>query len=228
MHKIVRESGLVPVDLDGYFFNLGKGKDWEVKGRNMGKIHYHNKGYFYGPFRSFHRGIRNLEDFKILLVLRDPRDVIVSSYFSLYSHVFPLGEGAKKQKQRMERRKFLLNSDIDTYVIQKIKNRPNYMDRFDDYCSQLLGKPNVLFLKYEDMVFQFESWLDRLLDFFDLKISPHLRREVLQLADFSVDKENRYSHKRQVFPGDYRRKLKKETIAFLNAQTEDILHKLDY
>jgi hypothetical protein len=228
LKKIVSETDLVPVDLDGYFFHLNKGKAWETGNRTNGKIHYQKRGYLYGPFRSYHRGIKNLDDFKVVLVLRDPRDVIVSGFYSLYSHAFPAGEKRKFRKARIERRKDWLNLGIDRYVSRKLESRPNYLDRYHDYCKYLLGKPNVLFLKYEDMVLHFESWLARLLDFLELKISPELKEEIMRISDFTVEEENIYSHKRQVSPGDHHRKLKKETIALLETKARDILQRLDY
>ncbi|UCC39016.1 MAG: sulfotransferase domain-containing protein [Candidatus Aminicenantes bacterium] len=228
LKKIVIEAGLTPVDLDGYFFNLGKGDAWEGGGRINRKIYYCPNGYSYGPFRSFNQGISNLDDYKIILVLRDPRDVIVSSYYSLYSHAFLIGEGKKKQKIRMNRREDKWRCGIDQFVINKLKSRPSYLDNYYKYYFSLIGKPNVLFLKYENMVTDFETWLDKLLKFLDLNTSPHLKDEIINLSDLEVGRDNIYKHKRQVLPGDHRLKLKKETIEILNSESQEILELFDY
>jgi hypothetical protein len=228
MRKIAGEAGLAAVDLDGYFYELGKGKDWEGKGRAIPYVPYRSKGYLYGPFRSFNREIPNIEDYKILLILRDPRDVIVSSYFAIYSHVTPLLEGKQALLTRMQRRKKELEQTIDEFVINRLNGKPGFLDRYQVYHKELMGKPNVLFLKYEDMVESFDTWLDRLIEF----LGMDLRREFIDRlnaeADFKVSKEDIHKHKRQVTPGDHKRKLKPETIDILNAKTREIRELFGY
>jgi hypothetical protein len=222
MKKIAREVGLTPVDLDGYFFSLGRGKEWEGQGRVRRRVPYQPRGYFYGPFRSFNRGISNLEDFKILLVLRDPRDVIVSSYYSIYSHVTPMLEGKRALRVRMKRRKKTLEQSVDEFAINKLEANSRFLDRYQEYYRELLNKPNVLFLKYEDMVGDFSAWLDRLIRFLELDLSGEFIRKLKAGADFKVSKEDVYKHKRQVTPGDHSRKLKPGTIEILNTKTGEI------
>jgi len=224
MKKIAGEAGLTAVDLDGYFYELDKdmGKEWEGKGRVMLDVPYQSTGYFYGPFRTFNRGIRNIEDYKILLVLRDPRDVIVSSYYALYSHVTPLLEGKRALRLRMKRRKKVMEQTVDEFVIDRLNRNPRFLQGYKDYYKELIGKPNVLFLKYEDMVENFDAWLDQLIEFLGMDIRREFIDRVKAEVDFKVSKEDIYKHKRQVTPGDHKRKLKPETIDILNAKTREI------
>jgi hypothetical protein len=222
MRKIAGGAGLTVVDLDGYFYQLGIGKEWEGKGRIMLDVPYQSTGYFYGPFRSFNRGIRNIEDYKILLVLRDPRDVIVSSYYAIYSHVTPLLEGKQALRTRMKRRKKELKQTVDEFVINRLDGNSRFLNRYYQYHKELMGKPNVLFLKYEDMVENFDAWLDRLIAFLGMDLSREFINRLKAGADFKVAKEDVHKHKRQVTPGDHKRKLKPETIDILNAKTKEI------
>ncbi|MFO8053162.1 MAG: sulfotransferase family 2 domain-containing protein [Candidatus Omnitrophota bacterium] len=90
MKKLCKEAGLVTVDLDAYFYTIGKQSKWLDAKRISKKASYQPSGYFFGPFRSVHKGISNLDSYKILIVVRDPRDVLVSNYFSIcYSHGYP-------------------------------------------------------------------------------------------------------------------------------------------
>ena len=221
--KIMDGAGITSVDLDGYFYHLGKGGQWEKSNRTIMHVPYRSKGYFYGPFRSFNRGITNIDDYKIILVLRDPRDVIVSAYYSIYSHIMPTLENKKNRQHRVNRRKRLRELSVDDYVIDKLNSDSHFLDRYYEYDNELMGKPNVLFLKYEDMVTNFEPWLERLLEFLDLDVSPRLISEIKAGADFKVSNEDIYKHKRQVTPGDHKRKLKPETIAVLNEKTKEVL-----
>jgi hypothetical protein len=228
MKKIAGEAGLTVVDLDGYFYQLGKGKEWEGKGRIMLDVPYQSTGYFYGPFRSFNRGIRNIEDYKSLLVLRDPRDVIVSSYYAIYSHVTPLLEGKQALRTRMKRRKKELEQTVDEFVIDRLNSNSRFLNRYYEYHKELIGKPNVLFLKYEDMVENFDAWLDQLIEFLGMDIRQEFIDRVKAEVDFKVSKEDIHKHKRQVTPGDHKRKLKPGTIDLLNSKTGEIRKRLEY
>jgi len=228
MKRIAQDCGLTAVNLDGYFYNLGKGKEWEGKGRVMLKVPYRSQGYYYGPFRSFNRGISKIEDYKIILILRDPRDVLVSSYYATYSHVTPLLENQRALEKRMNRRKKQLEQSVEEFVINKLSANSRFLNRYYEYYNELMGKPNVLFLKYEDMVENFNQWIDDLTDFLDMEISDQLLKQIKEESNFKVSKENVYKHKRQVTPGDHRRKLKPETISVLNSKTEEIRTLFDY
>lgn len=229
MSEIIQGTGLLKVDLDGYFFELGKGKDWELGGRWLGRGSYSPNGYFYGPFRSFNSSITDLDKYKIVLVLRDPRDVIVSSYYSMHSHVMPrlAGEG-EAEKRRKRRDKKIEQMPVDDYIIQKLQSTDRLNDVYLEYHRNLMGKPNVLFLKYEDMVTDFDPWLDRLTQFLGLDVKPGLLQQIRDRAAFKVSKEDVTKHKRQVTPGEHKRKLKPETIDFLNNYTKEVLKLFDY
>jgi hypothetical protein len=92
----------------------------------------------------------------------------------------------------------------------------------------LSGKNNVLFLKYEDIVKDFPLSLDRIVEFFQLDVSPVLLDTIKAQADFSVPAENIYQHKRQIAPGDHKRKLAQDTIERINSEVEDVLELFDY
>lgn len=228
LNKITAGSGLTPVDLDGYFFDRGQGREWEGGGRKLYPVQYNSQGYFYGPFRSFNRQIPGLDQYKIILVLRDPRDVLVSGYYSLYSHAIASTAGKKEIRAIQERRRHRLTQTIDEYVIDKVANGPQFMARYYEYHRELMGKPNVLFLKYEEMVTDFASWLEKLLDFLDSRLSDELLNEIKALANFNVVKEDKFRHKRQVTPGDHERKLKKETVEQLNGMLKELLDMFEY
>ena len=61
----------------------------EIGMRNYQHV-FQPQGFLYSAFGGFIEGIDNLEAYKILLLIRDPRDVLVSSFFSTaYSHPLP-------------------------------------------------------------------------------------------------------------------------------------------
>lgn len=189
----------------------------------LAKMIYKRKGYLYSPFREFNEGIPSLEKYKVILMLRDPRDVLVSSYFSIaYSHSIP-ERNPNEAKRRLILREKALKMTIDEYVLEGTGTLLNIYSR---YCERLLNKSYVLFVKYEEMVNGFESWLDRVINFTELHPRSEVKDEIARGADFKVAEENIYAHKRQVTPGDHQRKLRAETIKALNARFQEVLEKL--
>jgi len=171
--------------------------------------------HIYGPFRQYY-SIPEMDEYKVIMMLRDPRDVLTSLYFSTaYSHYIP-----ESQKTELESaREYAIMNTIDDFVIQ---HSPWVRETYNLYAKYLLGKKNVLFLKYEDMVADFPTWLNQIFKHLQMTPSEQLVKELIDGAIFEV-KEDVYSHKRQVKPGDHRRKLQVNTIKQLNLQLQNVL-----
>ena len=78
------------------------------------------------------------------------------------------------------------------------------------------------------MVHDFSKWLNQLLIFTGLNVRKETLESIIEKANFNVDKENVKAHKRQVTPGDHKKKLKPDTINILNARFSEILDVLEY
>jgi len=78
------------------------------------------------------------------------------------------------------------------------------------------------------MLNNFGNFLDNLIRFINLDVPKSTVEAIIKEASFSVKKEDPASHKRQVLPGDHVRKLKRETVAFLNLEFRQILKELNY
>ena len=170
----------------------------------------------------------NLDEYSILLHLRDPRDVVTSMYFSkAYSHPVQSGVFEMTPQQREQ----LREEGIDRFVIRSAQLlRPKY----DKLYEKLKDRPNVTTVHYEDMVLNFPAWLDQVLSAFESFRVPAQKARNLLLPQsvrwmglkhhllktnrsaFDVSEENVFSHKRKVTPGDHREKLQPATIAELN------------
>lgn len=164
--------------------------------------------------------IQNLDQQKIILHLRDPRDVLTSLFFShCYSHY---GFDARAQE-----REEWIKAGIDKFVIDKSHD---YAERYDTYCDMLLGKPNVTFVTYEEMVRSFETWLIKFLSPFDLPQRSQVIKNIASLYkdEFKVSTENVSQHKRKITPGDYLEKLYPETIQELNRKFSRSLERFGY
>jgi len=229
---LAHEKGVTPIDLEGYFWDAGE-LQRDLCTRNEGaKAIYKQKGYLYGPFRIFNgpfriysEGIPSLENYKVILMLRDPRDVLVSTYFSTaYSHPMPRRNQSEANRLRAAREE-TLRMTIDEYVLKKADT---VSDIYLRCCQELLNKSYVLFVKYEEMISDFESWLDKIVNFVEFHPRSEVRDKIVRRANFQVAEENVYIHKRQVTPGDYQRKLRAETIKALNVKFHEAMEKLFY
>jgi len=218
LKRLAEDAGMTHINFAYYFTVTNQSKEELFSDPSFLHTSFRKRGYYYGPFRWFLR-IPDLEEYAVLLVLRDPRDVLTSHYYSIaYSH--PIGHRRLLLARREARR-----MTVDEYVLHM--SQP-FRKTYETYCSELLGKPNVLFLKYEDMVADFEPWLRRAAEHVGLDGNELLLRRIIGEADFEVKGDDVYSHKRQVKPGDHRRKLKRETIEILNVEFHGVLERLGY
>jgi hypothetical protein len=223
------ENGLTPVGLNEFAFDsqlpfLDHLSDSEMQ---QYKHAFRPKGYLYSVFGGFVKGIENFTDYTVVLTVRDPRDILVSDYFSIaYSHVVP-GAKSNKQDSFLIKRQRAREMNIDEFARAEADN---LLAAFRRYTALITcAHPRVHVFKYEEMISNFESWLHKLLGGAGLEISDQLRRE-LRKENLSLlpSKEDKTKHHRKGKSGDYLEKLEKETIDFLNVKFEDFLRQYKY
>lgn len=213
---LLSDKKLITIDFSG-FLSKKQQQEYYNNGNTMNRL-LKKKGYFYGAFRSYY-DFPCLEEYKIILVLRDPRDVLTSYYFStLYNH--PLG-----RKEVFEEREKTANMSIDEFVLQR---SVDFKKKYRDYCKFLVGKENVLLLKYEDMITEFREWLCKLSSFLGLSNNTEVIEHIVSKTSFKVDKENPNSFIRNIKSNDYKNKLKPETITALTNIFKEELITLEY
>jgi len=166
----------------------------------------------------FHKAIRRpvnpewLAETKVILVTRDPRDIMTSMYFSFkHSHVI------LKDSDR-ERRKKLEAITIDEFVLQsgQFEALVERLERYQEY----LKNPRVCHTTYEEMVTSPEAAEIRMATFLGL---PEGRKKIFSKQDFKMEREDFLSHKRQVAPGDHIRKLHPDTIRHCNNKIRHLM-----
>jgi hypothetical protein len=239
--KISKAKSISFIDFDGYYLEHPADEADELlksalKGRELPSTRGQHKlfekwflarGCAYAPLRhpQLHRALPHLDQFRVILMTRDPRDCLTSLYFSVaYSHAEPDNPIVLEEFRR--RRDLVREMEIDRFVIEKAAC--DWVPNFRQLCALLKEKPDVRLVRYEEMVADFPAWLDQILDFWGLSINRRTRRKIISLADFDVTAEDVHSHKRQVQPGDHLRKLKPETIEQLNEMFGETLTTLGY
>lgn len=182
------------------------------------------QGFLYSPLRKY-VSIPEIDRYYVLLMLRDPRDVMVSEYYSVaYSH--PLSLNQKRKEELLNRRNIVREKTIDEYVIEKA---PHYHKVYSEYCNHLVKNKNTFVLKYEDFMLNFDSWLNQLEQCLKINISQEDRFFLYELKGGSGNIiENKLNHIRKGIPGDYKNKLTEETQNFLDSKFQDILLTLHY
>lgn len=154
-----------------------------------------------------------------LLNIRDPRDCMVSGYYGfLRLHGKGLEEEGKKRKW---------DAGIESYVLNDMVDR--FIHACQDYID-LIGKvPAMQVLRYEEMVTDFPAWFGKY--YAAMKLDPAKFDECLERekAFFVVpEEEDIDSHKRQMTPGDHRRKLGEDVIAEIDRRMEPQLRYFGY
>ncbi|GJL92358.1 MAG: hypothetical protein DHS20C04_20170 [Hyphococcus sp.] len=154
---------------------------------------------------------------KLILNLRDPRDVLVSMFFSWgYSH-----PGVDK-----DLRARLRSEGLDEFVLRE---SAALKEKYELYVRNYLSLPDTILLKYEDFVLDRPAWLSAFLRLCD--IDPE-QRHYIRLGKNNpaakVREEDKFSHIRKAAPGDHEEKLKAGTIAELNSAWANILPALGY
>lgn len=183
-----------------------------------------------------------MDEFDVLLHLRDPRDVLVSMFYS-YCYIHG-GEVDPNSGYRRE----VAARGIDAFVLDKTSDNSNqYLgdygtgghvedlignlpQRYHAYLDNLASRQNVTVLKYEEMVTDYASWIRRFSAPFPLDNREDVINNLISREDefFPKRDQDKMQHVRHITPGDHKNKLKPETIAQLNVEYADILAALDY
>lgn len=179
---------------------------------------------------SFFAPIRNAKYFPVeffneadcgILNIRDPRDCMTSGYYGfLLLHGNKLEDQAKQQ---------MYEAGIDSYVTDQLLER--FETKLNDYIDLInsINSSRFAILKYETMVCDFSKWFKIFCQKLDFNYSELENIEKSLAENFKpVQKEDVYKHKRQMLPGDYKAKLKLETINLINERLKDQLEFFGY
>lgn len=187
-------------------------------------VRFDDPGTLYGGFRFAPAFATDefLAGRRVMVLVRDPRDVLTSLYFAQQkSHGIPAGEaGIAMAKER----EFVQREQIDEFVLRQAR-QGNWVKRYDRLTE--LARFGVSW-RYEDVVFDKARWLDEMLAYLDVSLPKDVRRRIVEAEDVVPASEDASRHVRQVSPGDHRRKLKPETIAELDRIFADVLADWEY
>jgi hypothetical protein len=208
-------------DFEHESFQSGKTLD-DVIAQHRDLLHTDNN--YFGPFRhgsitGHHHGPND----KVILHLRDPRDCLTSLYYSIL-HSHPVPEGAGKD-DFLKFRAQVASRSIDEQCLLQSRG---YIRLYNNYIDLYKNSENIFLSRYEDMVSDFENWLNGIFTFTQAPLNHFHFTNILDNADFQVDKEDISKHKRRVVPGDFLDKLAPATIQQLNEKFSAALECFGY
>lgn len=228
LRKVSTENGIIPVSIHDYAFvsKMAYLDHLTYEQMEEYKHVFKETGYLYSVFGGMIENIDNLNNYRVVLSVRDPRDILVSNYYSTaYSHSIPPVE-SNKRKEFLGKRSWALEVGIDEFVL---KESDRVFRIFDKYKSNLCKHHNVGIVKYEDMIHNYQEWLMDLINKSGMKISSSLEQELIKKNTNKKPKsEDKLSHNRKGIAGDFKEKLEEDTIEKLNSKFKSVLLYFDY
>jgi len=216
----------VPViDLPNYFFELGI----EIKSvlLNCDRL-FRPRGYCYLGFRQFFPCLQGalserLRSAQKILLVRDPRDMLVSLYYSVkYSHFYPT-KGTPHFHREVIAQKKTTDFTVDDFCIRW---SGSYVDRLSEYDELIDDK--CLVIKYEDIIYNKVQLAQSICGHFHLDISPQTLESLIVTYNEIPRRDRPQHHIRQAHPGDHIRKLQPKTIVTLNEILKGFLDRFGY
>lgn len=161
------------------------------------------EGVIYAGFRHFPMFDLELQGRPCIWLVRDPRDMLVSLYYSVtLSHAVP-----PQHQLFREKRTFAQSLSLEEFVV---RNANTYLRSFTRYREKL-PRDTLFTYRYEDVIYAKADWLKALVEQLGLPLRRRLVRLVARRYDIFPGKEVPGAHIRQVHPGNHRAKLSAET-----------------
>jgi hypothetical protein len=183
-------------------------------------------GNLYSGFREAPTGLHGhplFQNAPKLLLVRDPRDALVSEYFSTaFSHRLPErnAEASPVAVQRGE----ALAGDVESFVLARAAE----LNRTIDGYAALLDDPKLRLFRYEEVIFDKPAWIRAMLAHFGWRAPGPLIERLIDKHDIRPAEERPTEFIRKVAPGDHRDKLSADVIARLNATLSPTWRRLGY
>jgi len=178
-------------------------------------------------YRKF-AAIPKPDRYRTFFVLRDPRDVVVSSYFSTRSSHTPMGDipQVRKVLQEKPRKEGLL------YVIAQLAEKGTFKSLRS--WATAPGTDAVRLVRYEDLTGERQTEeVDQLLRHCGITLPPAELADVLSRYSFSRMRSDRgaagtVSHYRKGQSGDWRNHFDDDIYEAFDAATGDLVELLGY
>jgi Sulfotransferase domain len=214
---LTKVNGRHFLDVAGRFFEAGvPEQEWRT---DPAALRLLVPGQVHGGFRAmptvFAQSPLWRQARKILLV-RDPRDALVSEYFSTaYTHSLPQaqeGEGGLRA-DFLAQREAARRASVEAFVLAKAEGLNRTMMEFAGAARD----PATRLFRYEDVIMKKRDWVRAMEAHFGWPAcSEDYLDKVMSWADVVPQEERPDQFIRRVLPGDHKDKLSPKAIARLN------------
>jgi Sulfotransferase domain len=217
MRALSEQAGVTYVSLMGSLFELGLSEK-DIPSAASKVFAY--DGYCFGGFRAYPKTfeIPNLSTKKSILLVRDPRDMLVSHYYSMRSSHARPGKALTTSMKELPRREKALVMSVDEYALDLASYYARQFGRYMDVLEK--HRDNFTVFRYEDVIFNKRAWVADICKAFGWALPERAINKIADKNDVIPRAENEAKHIRQVTPGDGMRKLQPETIETLNTLLE--------
>lgn len=227
-HMLGQRNGHAWVNMGGILFNANvQAMYWQD---DPALTQLLRPGNVYGGLRDAPRAFEGNEIFRTglkLVIVRDPRDALVSEFFSnAFSHPIPeqTVAGGEVAKMMVSLRQQAIANGIDAYVLE----RASCIVRTIMEYASVMQMPNTRVLRYEEVVLDKRRLIESITEHFGWEAPERAVENVLARVDVHPEKEDPQAFIRQVTPGDHRRKLARTTIVRLNQLLWPAMNLLSY
>jgi hypothetical protein len=204
-------------------------------GKRVEQPVFKEKGYVYGPIRLSADPMSPvykllvapvsepefIRDKIAIFFVRDPRDILVSTYYSFgYAHGFSRLKEMREQQKAT--RNEIQSVSLDEYVLSSagtVSRNFETLSKLKSACER------SLLLKYEDMIGNFDYFITQLSQY--VVIDRNVVRDIYDRSR-PQQKEDISAHRRSGHVGGFRSKLEGKTIESLNRALEDTLLRFHY
>jgi hypothetical protein len=222
--SLARMNQFEYVDVAGRMFGSGVSvASWQDDASMADLLH---GGNVYGGFRNAPLGLVGvpaLTEAPQVLLVRDPRDALVSEYFSnAYSHSLP--ETGEAREQLLAERARAQSAEIGPYVMRMAPRLRRTLREYIPFFSH----PRLRLYQYETAILDKRWFLRDVAAHFGWKVTDDQLNLILQWADVLPDAEQPTAFIRKVTPGDHREKLSPTIIEELNGVFADEMHLFGY
>ncbi|MFT7686577.1 MAG: hypothetical protein ACI9FB_001922 [Candidatus Azotimanducaceae bacterium] len=190
---------------------------------------YSANGVIYGGFRKYPSyEIKDIDLAKAVWLVRDPRDMMVSRYFSLvYSHAAPTKAGVKTLEKFYASRVAAKKIEINRFVLQR-QIVPLAKEIESYYARAFPSRSNVRIYRYEDVIFDKARWLADMCDWLEIKISMADIESITSSFNQLPSIEAPNNHIRKVTPGKFREHLLPATIKRIEGTFAEFMNDFEY
>ena len=170
------------------------------------------------------------EESKAIFIARDPRDLVVSEYFSLrYSHV-PMGDIDSQRRQLNARSE----SEGLLYVLKYLNSYGTFACQ-RSWIEEENTDPEVFIVRFEDLIADHSVpiW-KKIFEHFDIQVPENIQSQLLQDYSFEAlsgrrrGTEDTQSHYRRGIHGDWKNYFDEQLVKEFKQLTNDLVVRLGY